>query len=89
MSKALSKNFQNIDRNKSGKFGVCEFYRCGDFWLQVREKELPLKYVNRVKHFTCRYHHETPPVDYLHQNNYFLYYKFSEMLCLNMQISYF
>ena len=33
-----------------------------------------------------RYHHETSPVDYLHQDHYSLHYKFSEMLCLNMQM---
>lgn len=34
MNKTLCKNFQNIGRNKTGKFGVW------DFWLTVWENDL-------------------------------------------------
>ena len=33
--------------------------------------------VNGVKLLTCRYYNDTSPVDYLHQDDYFLYYMFS------------
>ena len=38
MNKPLCKNLQNIDRNQSGKFGVCKCCWSGEFWLRVWEK---------------------------------------------------
>ena len=42
--------------------------------------------MNRVKCLTNTYHHETLSVDNMHYFNYFLYYKFSEISCLNMEM---
>ncbi len=34
MNKLLSENLQNIDRNKTVKFGMCKCNWSGDFWLK-------------------------------------------------------
>ncbi len=38
MNKSLSKNLQDIARNKNFKFGVCKCYLSGDLWLSIGEK---------------------------------------------------
>ena len=47
------------------------------FWL-IKGETLQ---VNRGNISTNIYHNETSPVDYLHWDNHFLYYKFSEIQC--------
>ena len=44
------------------------------------------KYWYRVKKNASMYQPKTFPVGHLHCDKYFLYYKFSEMWCLNMQM---
>lgn len=43
------------------------------------------EYAKKIKNTN---HHHTPPVDYLHEDNYFLFYIFLKMLCLKMQMRY-
>lgn len=38
--------------------------------------------VDVVEYLNHRYHNDISPVDFSHQDNYLLYCKFSEMLCV-------
>ena len=86
---SVGKNLQNIERNKSGRFCVCKSY-----WSAEKKSVLMLcnvrfsAFKKKREKRKWQLAHRTDILTahqmiFPHWDNYLLYYKFSEIMCLN------